>query len=312
MSYMSLLVLAPLVLLFLAVILLVGVYVWRDAKKRGMNAELWTLVALLAPSMIGLIIYLLVRGSCSDLQCPKCSAPVEERYVVCPGCGARLKAACRNCSAPVEPDWKVCPYCACELEPDAEVTPPVHKRDRTLGKILLVVILVPLIIIGAAVVGMISFGGSGSTNTIYYESKEHYLGGMADSGYSEELEEWLNGCGSDPEKPCAYALRYRTESGGEKVTQYLVYLPSGEAEDISVAVQTSFGLTNSVSVKFTDDGSGINRGYKLCSVSVRGDRYVRLRVYLNLGKLPCEISDFDGRLTPFELVSSDERELRGE
>lgn len=311
MSYMGLLVLAPLVLLFLAVVALIGVYVWRDAKKRGMNAELWTLVAVFAPSLIGLIIYLLVRGSYSDLRCPKCSAPVEERYVVCPGCGARLKAACKSCSAPVEPDWKVCPYCACELEPDAKVTPPVHKKDRTLGKILLVVILVPLIIIGAAVVGVISFGGSGSTNTIYYESKEHYLEGMADSGYSEELEEWLNGCESDTEKPCAYALRYRTESGGEKVTQYLVYLPFGD-EDTAITTETEFGLANSVSVKFTDDGSGIHRGYKLCSVSVRGDRYVRLKTYLDLEKLSCDVSDFDGRLTPFELAASEERELHGE
>ena len=47
--------------------LLIGVYVYRDAKRRGMNAALWTLIAILAPSLIGFIIYLLVRGNYSNL-----------------------------------------------------------------------------------------------------------------------------------------------------------------------------------------------------------------------------------------------------
>ena len=49
--------------------LLIGVYVYRDAKRRGMNAALWTLIAILAPSLIGFIIYLLVRGNYSNLKC---------------------------------------------------------------------------------------------------------------------------------------------------------------------------------------------------------------------------------------------------
>ena len=54
--------------------LLIGVYVYRDAKRRGMNAALWTLIAILAPSLIGFIIYLLVRGNYSNLKCPRCAA----------------------------------------------------------------------------------------------------------------------------------------------------------------------------------------------------------------------------------------------
>lgn len=48
---------------------LIGVYVYRDAKRRNMNALLWTLIAILAPSLIGFIIYLFVRGNYDDLQC---------------------------------------------------------------------------------------------------------------------------------------------------------------------------------------------------------------------------------------------------
>ena len=79
--------------------LLIGVYVYRDAKRRGMNAALWTLIAILAPSLIGFIIYLLVRGNYSNLKCPRCAATVTEQYVVCPKCGAKLKPSCPNCSA---------------------------------------------------------------------------------------------------------------------------------------------------------------------------------------------------------------------
>ena len=50
--------------------LVIGVYVYRDAKRRNMNAPLWTIIAILAPSLIGFIIYLLVRGNYSNLKCP--------------------------------------------------------------------------------------------------------------------------------------------------------------------------------------------------------------------------------------------------
>ena len=54
----SLVVLAAL----LTIPVMIGVYVCRDAKRRGMNAALWTLIAVAAPALIGFIIYLLVRG----------------------------------------------------------------------------------------------------------------------------------------------------------------------------------------------------------------------------------------------------------
>ena len=66
--------------IFVAIPVLVGVYVWRDASRRGMNAPLWTLVAALAPAFIGLIIYLLVRGSWPDLRCPACGAQAEREW----------------------------------------------------------------------------------------------------------------------------------------------------------------------------------------------------------------------------------------
>ena len=145
----------------MAIPVLVGVYVWRDASRRGMNAPLWTLVAVLAPAFIGLIIYLLVRGSWPDLRCPACGEAVNESFARCPRCGARLKAACPNCAAPVEAGWKVCPHCGTPLEgAQADVTPPVREKDRGLGKILLAVILIPVLLIAVMVLSFGAFSAS--------------------------------------------------------------------------------------------------------------------------------------------------------
>ena len=54
-SIIFLLILIPLIL---GIPIMIAVYVYRDASKRGMNAVLWMLIALLTPSLLGLINYL--------------------------------------------------------------------------------------------------------------------------------------------------------------------------------------------------------------------------------------------------------------
>jgi RNA polymerase subunit RPABC4/transcription elongation factor Spt4 len=101
---------------FSAVLFMLG-YVYRDAKRRGMNAGLWTLLVLiLSPAylLIGLIIYLLVREPL-PYTCPQCSATVNARYNFCPNCKYNLHPACPACQHEVADDDKFCPYCATEL-----------------------------------------------------------------------------------------------------------------------------------------------------------------------------------------------------
>ena len=54
-----------LLIIFLAVPFLIStfisVWVYRDSKKRGLNAFIWVLVVWIIPFFIGLIIYLKVR-----------------------------------------------------------------------------------------------------------------------------------------------------------------------------------------------------------------------------------------------------------
>ena len=144
----SILFLVVLIPLIFGIPVLVAVYVYRDANRRGMNAVLWMLIALLTPSLLGLIIYLLVRSNYSDLTCPNCNSPVEESYVVCPNCRTKLRPTCEVCSSPVQTTWKVCPHCGNELPAyDYTVATPVHKKDNTLGKILIAILVIPIAII---------------------------------------------------------------------------------------------------------------------------------------------------------------------
>jgi RNA polymerase subunit RPABC4/transcription elongation factor Spt4 len=98
------------------IVLMLG-YVYRDAKRRGMNAGLWTLLVLiLSPAylLIGLIIYLLVREPL-PYNCPQCSTTVSARFNFCPNCKYNLHPACPQCQREVSDNDKFCPYCAKEL-----------------------------------------------------------------------------------------------------------------------------------------------------------------------------------------------------
>ena len=62
-ALLALLIFGGIILLIIGLIavwILLAVWVYRDAKKRGMEATLWLLVVLLT-GIIGLIVYLIVR-----------------------------------------------------------------------------------------------------------------------------------------------------------------------------------------------------------------------------------------------------------
>lgn len=111
----SLFLLIPMLLL-LAIPVLIGVFVWRDAERRGMNPLLWALVAALVPSLLGLIAYLIVASQSKPLRdCPGCSNKVEQEFQICPHCGYQLQESCPQCHKTVSPEWKLCPNCGQDL-----------------------------------------------------------------------------------------------------------------------------------------------------------------------------------------------------
>jgi Double zinc ribbon len=102
----------------LAALFLAFGYVNRDAKRRGMNSALWTiLVVVLSQSLaLGFLIYFLMREPL-PYNCPQCGATVGARFNFCPNCKCNLRPTCPQCKREVGELDKFCPYCACELTP---------------------------------------------------------------------------------------------------------------------------------------------------------------------------------------------------
>jgi len=100
--------------LIIGFFLLLFGYVNRDAKRRGMNSTLWTLLVIFVPYLIGLIIYFLVREP-MPFNCPQCGVTVSARFNFCPACKYNLRPACPQCKREVHVEDKYCPFCAQEL-----------------------------------------------------------------------------------------------------------------------------------------------------------------------------------------------------
>jgi hypothetical protein len=96
-------------LLTAASFLLVG-YIYSDAKRRGMNALLWTLLALLLPKPIGFILYFLLRKPIFQ-PCPNCKYPIAGDFAYCAQCGYSLVPSCGSCGRALQRDFVCCPYC---------------------------------------------------------------------------------------------------------------------------------------------------------------------------------------------------------
>ncbi len=72
----------------------------------------------------------LLRTITGDLVCPSCEQPVEQDFLFCPACQARLRQLCQRCERPILLRWRACPYCgtptgamAAASRPDRGITP---------------------------------------------------------------------------------------------------------------------------------------------------------------------------------------------
>lgn len=190
-------------------LVLIGVFVWRDARSRGMNAAGWALCAVFLPLFCGLALYLIARTGRSAMRCPQCHQPVSSEYTVCPFCGTELKLRCPSCKRPVEYIWKICPWCSAELP---QRTPPVaEKKERWLGWVLAMSILVPLLMIGAIVLSSPFDHGGFSTVQDGPYTVEELFEVQPELAEDTVLNEWLEKCQEDG----AYLLWNRQVLGGK-------------------------------------------------------------------------------------------------
>lgn len=87
--------------IWFVICIVLAIWVYKDAEKRGSSGALWLVIFLLA-GFIGLIIWLIIRP------------PIG-------GDPAKAKAAggdrkCPNCGRPIPMDARACPYCAKKFE----------------------------------------------------------------------------------------------------------------------------------------------------------------------------------------------------
>jgi hypothetical protein len=94
-------------------VLLVG-YVYGDARRRGMNQVMWTLLAIFIPSAVGVILYFILRDPI-PVPCPSCATPARKGHAYCARCGAAVRAACPQCRQPLEAGWRNCVHCGAAL-----------------------------------------------------------------------------------------------------------------------------------------------------------------------------------------------------
>ena len=286
----------PVLAALLTIPVMIGVYVYRDAKRRGMNAVAWTLTAVVAPALIGFIIYLLVRGNYTDLQCPQCAGPVTEQYVVCPHCGAKLRPACPSCSYPVEPDWKVCPRCATPLEGvEMQYTPPRRQRDKSLGKILIAIIIVPVALIALAVLGLTAYQSGGGSSTLREVTIEEYDQEQKSEKVRTAVHDWLDSLELRSDR--AYALRYdyTNELGAGQEHYFLFYIPGG-GRSPSTSFGTDPGLFGpTLNLRLERTGSS---GSLYC-VQTSVESTPKPRIVLSGKQIRCEVQVVDYNPTLF-------------
>jgi hypothetical protein len=98
----------------IALVLCLFCYVYMDAKRRGMKAIFWLLLAILVPDLIGVVIYFLLREPL-PLNCPQCGAVGNARFNYCPNCGHNFRPTCPQCKQEARPGDHFCPNCAYDL-----------------------------------------------------------------------------------------------------------------------------------------------------------------------------------------------------
>lgn len=222
------------VLLCIAIPVFLGVFVYQDAKARGMEPLLWAVIAVLAPSFIGLIIYLVVRRDHVVLSCPNCGGEVQESFTSCPQCGQKLSANCGHCGAALRPEWKICPQCGTEITEAEPFNPPVINQGASSKKLLAVVVailLIPVVlmmiaIFGYAAVDHVTNGAATDEldnarthlaveaiqNLPDYEEEEYKVLTLKQANLGEDAEKWVKEC-KEGKKGIYSRTFYRPKSG---------------------------------------------------------------------------------------------------
>lgn len=187
--------------LFLAILIaaalvpvLIGVYVYKDAKKRGMNEILWMAVAVIAPMFIGLILYLFLREEKTIFSCSNCGAQVHEGYSVCPNCATPLRNNCPKCGLAVESGWKVCPHCANSF-PDGFAPAKKEKAGaKGLKWVIICIIIIPFLLCALLIFGFMMFRENPEATTVPLSFATQVITKEEVQKTAPEVYNWIENC----------------------------------------------------------------------------------------------------------------------
>jgi len=150
-------------LIYILIMVIATIFVYKDAKKRNMNGGMWAIIAFFGPFLIGVIIYLVCRNPVTDLQCAKCGESINKEAKNCPKCGTALLVNCPECQFPVQKGWQSCPKCGTRFPENYSQPIKTYKKESGIGIILLIVMLavVCILFIGYALFAGVNYSYTG-------------------------------------------------------------------------------------------------------------------------------------------------------
>ncbi|GIO40028.1 hypothetical protein J41TS12_48890 [Paenibacillus antibioticophila] len=77
-------------LLVLGSIACLGIWTYQDAKARGLDGGIWTIIVILVPNLIGLLLYFLIGRKQQRALCASCGGQTELGKHYCSNCGVSL------------------------------------------------------------------------------------------------------------------------------------------------------------------------------------------------------------------------------
>ena len=263
------LILILIIAIALTVPLLIGIYVYKDAKSRGMNAKRATLLAVLAPSLIGFIIYLLTRRERMERVCPSCSAPAQD-------------------------DWKVCPRCATPLpEIKREAATNNYVSEKAVYRILALVFIVPILIIFIAAFA-IEFIPDNSEKALSIQmfTIDEYI----ERAESEASVEWLESVIEKGDDVCVLKYKTKVEDKDQIRICYLAYIPMLSDEPIMAKDIIEKTFSDSIDIGFQDNGEA--SGSIVVLINYRAAKEPKLNLLFGGEPLEYEMTEAD---EPIEL-----------
>ncbi|MGQ9554338.1 MAG: zinc ribbon domain-containing protein [Anaerolineae bacterium] len=129
------------------------IWTFRDIRSRSRDvfAQLLATLLVVVFNLPGLLLYMILRPKETLAQsyeraleeeallrdveerlvCPSCKAPVQDDFMICPECHARLRRKCGRCSRLLDMRWTVCPYCGLDVQAPLAPTPePTREYER--------------------------------------------------------------------------------------------------------------------------------------------------------------------------------------